>query len=282
MKDNMDRTLGIVCMATLVVCVVCLYIFWSASWPIWLLFALITFGLYTWAGSGLTKIEVGWEGQLLFLGERQEATMIEGLRWVPWPFSLKLADCRQVVIKLDTLKKIITKDNVQVEIDGTIIRKIVDLNKYFGVEESGIKQGLDDIWDETIRTRVADANLADVLKMHAELGKKAHNSMGRRASAQWGIKILRVVIAGIKPDSKVADDLALKERENLQREGQKVEFAHFIDRVKDLVAAGLTREQAIEQTQLALGKATKAIDAKTFALDEASAKIIESVFGRRS
>jgi regulator of protease activity HflC (stomatin/prohibitin superfamily) len=175
---------------------------------------------------------------------------------------------------------------VQVEIDGTLIREIKDLDKFFGVEESGIKQGLDDIWDQIIRTSVREKKLDEVLKMHVKLGEKVFSAMGEKASENWGITILRVVIAGIEPDPRVVEDLALKEREKLQREGQIIELQHFTNRVTELMAspptgAGLSREQAIEQVQMSLGKATKNIDAKTITLDPSTAAIITAILGRR-
>lgn len=283
MKTNADRILGVVCALLVIMCIVAVFKYFSFSLSWFILLGWIV-GMWIWLKTGLIKIEVGWKGQLLSLGERKDYIMNEGWHWIPFPFTVKTTDCRQTVVKLDVLEKIITRDNIQVSIEGSIIREIFDLNKYFGVEESGIKDGLDDIWDETIRTQVADKDLTDVLKMHAELGEEAHTKMGKQATENWGIKILRVVISSVKPDSKVAEDLALRERENLQREGQIVEFKHFGDRVLELMTLppagpGLSREQAIEQVQLALGKATKNIDAKTISIDAATAGLIGSLFG---
>jgi regulator of protease activity HflC (stomatin/prohibitin superfamily) len=284
----MDRILSFVCAVLVAVCVISLYVFWSASWPTWLLLVVWTIGLGFWVHSGLKKIEVGWKGQLLYLGKRMPHELSEGWRWVPFPFGIKTADCRQTILKLGQLE-VITKaeDNVKVKIDGTIIRKIGNLNKYFGVEESGIKQGLDDIWDQTIRTNVREKTLDEVLGMHEELRNQVHDVMAKQASKNWGIKVLRVVIASIEPaDSEVMKDLELKRREELQREGQKVELMHFIERVNELMAsppngAGLSREQAVEQVQLALGKASKTIDAKTITLDKTTAEIVAAILGRR-
>lgn len=287
MEDtNIDRVLGMLCVVLILAGAVIVFVeFPGTRWLPWLLLVAWTIGLYVWAKGGLKKIEVGWRGQLLFLGERYQTFFREGWRWTPFPFGVKVTDCRQTVVKLDPLE-VITLDNVKVKIDGSIIRQVADLDKFFGVEESGIKQGLDDIWDQTIRANVKATDLEEVLQMHAELGQQVHDAIGVRASESWGIDIPRVIIAGIEPDPEVTKDLALLKREELQREGQKVEFKHFADRVLELMAPppvgpGLSREQAIEQVQLALGKATKAIDAKTIALDSATAALVVAILGRK-
>lgn len=282
MKNNTDRVLVVLCEFFVLISTIMVFVNFSFSW-LWILLLFWTIGLGVWSWKGFKKIEVGWKGQLLYLGERQSYTFGEGWRWAPFPFSIKTADCRQTVIKLNSLK-VITKDNIEVEIEGSIFRQISELDKYFGVEESGIKEGLDDIWDETIRMNVRDMNLNEVLKSHDTLGKEMIKAIGARASADWGIEILRIVIAGIKPDLKVMEDLELGKREKLQRNGQVVEITHFEKMVKKLMrpipkGAGLTREQAIEQVQLALGKASKTIDAKTISLDAITAGIVAKVLG---
>jgi len=281
-----DRILGAVCALVVLLSAIATFSEFSWSWS-WTLLVLWTLGLGVWARRGLRKVEVGWRGQLLFLGQRMDATLKEGWRWVPFPFGLKTADCRETIIKLGQLK-VFTLDGVEVKIDVSIVTKIVDLNTYFNVELSGLKQGLDDIWDQVIRTQVVLLPLAQVLAMHATLGQQARTVLDGQAGTRWGIEIVRVVVAAITPDQKMIDDLELRTRKERQREGQRIELQHFTDRVMELMAppptgAGLTREQAVEQVQLSIGSAAaKTIDAKSFTLDPATAALIAAIIGRRS
>ncbi len=292
---NIDRFLGISFALLVLYGTYLLFVNFSFSLE-WFTMLVFTISLGMWTESGHKKVEIGWKAQLLLFGERLNHKMGEGWHWVPFPFSLKSADCRQTVIKLDKIEKVITADNVQVDVDGSLIRQISDLDKYFDVEESGLKQGLDDIWDETIRNKIAHSVLDDVLKMHMDLARGVIEAMGVTASDSWGLTIMRVVIASIKPDSNVAEDLALKEREELQRDGQVIEIAHFDKMVNALVnggtinatkpnevifKGGMSREQAIEQIQLALGKVTKTIDAKTISFDVATIAAINAFLGRK-
>ena len=71
----------------------------------------------------------------------------------------------------------------------------------------------------------------------------------------------------------------------MQRDGQEIELQHFVDQVIKLMAdppigAGLTREQAIEQVQISLGKASKNIDAKSFSVDPATTQMIAKIIER--
>lgn len=242
--------------------------------------------LVLWFWSGWQKLEVGWKGQRLFLGKRIPSSVVdEGWQWAASPLSIKAADCRQVVLKLEPLEAI-TQDNVVVNIDGSIVRKVVDLNQYFGVNPDELKQGLDDIWDEIIRSKVRTKDLQEVLTMQVALGDHAKTHLCGHAAHMWGIDILKVVVASIKPNVEVTKDLENVERENLQRNAQAVELKHFTERVLELMkepkdgGPGLTREQAIEQVQMTMGQLKKEAKAQTIALDPATAALVAAIIAK--
>ena len=280
MKNNggFDRLLGVLSALLVLVSTMMVFTTFSWSWS-WMLLLVWTIGLGFWTRSGLKKIEVGWRGQLLFLGQRMMSYFDEGWHWTPFPFDLKSADCRQGVMKLDHLD-VFTLDNIKVGIDGSLVRRISDLDLYFGVKEEEIKQGLDDRWDQFIRHDIRGILLEDALKANIEVGHRAKDALCQKASL-WGIEVISVLVPTILPDKEVTEDLQLKEREKLQKAGQMVEVEHFANMVKTLMTSGLTREQAIEQVQLALGKASKSIDAKNIALDAATIEAIATFLGRK-
>lgn len=290
----MDRFLGVLCAVTITVCTVVLVSNWSWGLFFW------TLGLSFWAWTGLRKIEIGWRGQLLFIGQRMATTLYEGWRWIPFPFGLKMADCREQIMKLDSLK-IFTTDQVPVKVDGSIVYRVTDLNAYFDVEVSGLKQGLDDVWDEVIRTQITgNATLANpgvdldhVLAMHATLAQQARTVLAGQAGMRWGIRVVRVVVAAITPDDKVTEDLELRKRERLQRVGQLVEVGHHAGIVDWLQNGGtlegvtippglFTKEQAYE---LALFTTGKADPKKVFGVDAGTVTAITAAInaslGRR-
>lgn len=242
---------------------------------------LLAFGVVSWAWSGLKKLPIGSRGLLLFLGKRQSSEVGEGWHWVPWPYGVIGIDCRQAAIGLSDLE-VITKDNVHVRISGSVIREVTNINEYLGVDENTIKQGLDDIWYQIIRNRVVELDLNDVLRMKFELEGQTKNGLNNDADTNWGIKVVRVNIAGIRFDQSVTEDLQLKKRKELQLEGRMVDTQYFSNQVQRLMLSpplgpGLTREQAIEQLQLFLGQQKKL----TFALDPSTAALVAAILEGR-
>ena len=215
--------------------------------------------------------------------------MQEGWHWVPFPFGLKVADCRHQSMQIDPLT-VLTSDNIEVEIRGTLVSFVENLDLYFNVDEATIKHGIDDTWDEIIRTQVVGIPFEEVKGMHVQVSEQAKAALEGQATSLWGIRVVRIPVS-IKASSKaVVADLELEARKKLQRAGQKIEIQHFAERVKELMTPqpdgpGLSREQAIEQVQLSLGKASKTIDSKTdsktIGLDAATAAMVERILGGR-
>jgi len=143
MKDsNTDRTLGLLCALLLLASVV--IVFANFNWSLlWIISLALTVALCLWAKSGLKKIEVGWRGRLLHFGERMNHVMQEGWHWVPFPFDIKVADCRHQSMQIDALT-VLTFDNIEVEIRGTLVSYVENLDLYFDVDEASIKHGIDD------------------------------------------------------------------------------------------------------------------------------------------
>ncbi len=258
---------------------------WSVSWVMFGLSAIWTIGLSIWTIHGWWKwkLDIGWEGQLLLFNQRMNFFFKEGRRFVPSPFGINPIDCREVIMKLDSLE-VITKDGVKVSIEGTITYHVVDLHKRANVKDAEIKQGIDDARDQIIRVEVANTDLDEVLKMHSDLGKKMHKGL-RKSSMRWGIKIIEVMITKVIPDPKIAEDLELETREELQKKGQLVEAQNIASLVVLFTepapkGAGLSLADAKEMAQLITGKANpKNITGYTFPPEILQA-ILELMAGR--
>ena len=245
-----------------------------------LLFLLaLAIGL-SWFWAGWKKIPVGYRGLQLFFGKRRHQEYPEGWRWIPLPFDVKIADCRQIILKLDKLEAI-TRDNLSVTTGSTVVYKIVDLYKFFDIEN--LETGIDQSRTAVLRSKIRGKSQSEVLDLHEELSKDVKDALEHE---DWGVDILEVIIPEISPDMETAKNLALKKHEELQAEGQTVEIQLFIDKVNKLMTppptgAGLSREQAVEQVQLAIGKASKTVDAKTITLDPVTAALIAEALRRK-
>ena len=286
----MDRFLGVLCALVLVVSTIIGFTTWSG----WLL--LWSLGLGIWVLAGLKEIEVGWRGLLTVIGQRQSHEFGEGWHWAPFPSGILPADCREQIMSLENLEAI-TRDDVRVNIGGTVVYRIAEggLFTFFGV--SNLKRGIEDTRAEVIRARVrqlpleAESGVMGVLDSHEELGREFGTALGA-ASVGWGIVILRVIIPEIaSSDPKVSEDLALKKREELQQVGQVVEL-HHTDRMVSAMehggnvtvggrnftfTGGLTKEEAVTQVRLALGQ----MKLQGLTLDASSATALAALLSGR-
>ncbi|MBP6883734.1 MAG: hypothetical protein KBC06_00680 [Candidatus Pacebacteria bacterium] len=238
-----------------------------------------------WHFTGWKTTQVGFRSQALLFGARVNYFMGEGLHYTPWPAGRKEVDCREQVLKLDPVKAFTkgrdgTPDEVgpEVEVQATVTRRVTNLHEYFDVNEKDIKQWLDDTRDEVVRHKVSEKTLSQALTMGSTLAVELHSAL--QGKSHWGIEITGAAIPGIAPtDEKIMKDLALKEGEELQRTGQQIEVKNFTEIMKQLMDAGCSREQAFEQAQLTIKKATKTIDSKSLVVDATTASIFAGILG---
>jgi regulator of protease activity HflC (stomatin/prohibitin superfamily) len=267
-----------------------MYFSWSWSWGLLVLWTIV---LGIWAGTGWKKIDIGWRGQLLFLGGRMTGFFNEGWRWAPFPFGIKPADCRKQTLDLKVLEAT-TIDNVKVFVGGSVVYRVVDLDIYFNAEKQDLENWVDNTRKQVIRTRVRELPQAEVLNMHDDLGKEMETALRNQGSDQWGVEIIQVIMPEIFPDPEVAKDLALLERENLQQKGQRVQARHQADLVKFFsgteklgdegpTGPGLSPELAYEASLIHIDKAEKKkLASNTLGLDVATVKaLVEAVTGRK-
>lgn len=102
-----------------------------------------------------------------------------------------------------------------------------------------------------------------------------------------GVQIERLNIGDIDTLGETGRQAELQAKEEEERAGQTLELKHFSDRVKELMerpprGPGLTREQAIEQVQMALGQLKKEARTQSLALDPATAQMVAAILGRRN
>jgi regulator of protease activity HflC (stomatin/prohibitin superfamily) len=263
----------------------------------WILFFSTAIIAAIWLWSGFYKLNIGWKGLVLFLGRRTHIVKKEGWQFVPWPWSIQAVDCHEKTIELDPLEDVVTNDNIEVKIYGSIVRDITDLYAYLSVDQNTIKDGMDDIWDEQIRSVVGKTDLDKVLRMKGELAENARAGMHKH-TLNWGITIIRVNISEVEPDQGTTEDLERKEREILKREGQKIQaewsgqLEKYFSGTEPLTPGGalgpkLSPDMAHEMTLYTLELAEKKrVESKTFGLDVTTSTAIttalKAIMGGRS
>lgn len=259
---------------------------WSWSW--FFLFSWIIFlSVLTVQGWLRANIPVGSTAQLLFLGTRLGIFLGEGKNWIPWPFGEKVEDTRKKTVVLDPIE-MLTKDGIKVKIpELSMVIQITDLNKYNDVNPTDLKQLYDDVIDSNVRHKIRTNDLEQVLSMTL--------SMDEAGIAQdlsnFGVNIIKVIVPRVVPaDEKTQNDMELKKREQLQREGQRIQVGHQARLIsflkgKNLLdpsqtegpdnprGPGLSDDKAYEASLIHMEKAeNKKIASNTFGLDDATIK----------
>lgn len=123
-------------------------------------------------------------------------------------------------------QQVITKDNVNITVDGIVYAKVVDAKMaIYNVEN--YKKAISNLAMTTLRGEIGGLNLDDTLSSRDRLNAALQMALGDAAN-NWGIKIMRVEIAEISVPDEIEDAMNLQmkaEREKraveLKAEGEK-------------------------------------------------------------
>jgi regulator of protease activity HflC (stomatin/prohibitin superfamily) len=103
----------------------------------------------------------------------------------------------------------ITKDNISVEVDAVVFWQIMDLEKaYYAVEE--VETAIENLVVTTLRSAIGDLALDQTYSSKADVNRKLLQQLDE-ATANWGVKVIRVEVQNIRPPKEVLESLA-KER----------------------------------------------------------------------
>ena len=113
-------------------------------------------------------------------------------------------EMREQVIDIPS-QSVITKDNIQVEIDGLLYLKVMDPKK----ASYGIGNYLDasiNLAQTTMRSEVGKITLGSIFSERDKVNEKIIDEIDK-ASDPWGIKVLRYEIKDISPSRQVVETL---------------------------------------------------------------------------
>ena len=242
-------------------------------------FAVIPFAvvLTIWGLMGFKNLPIGWRGQLLCFGQRQDYFVAEGVHWTPWPFGFQTADCRDQITKLDKTT-VFTADGAEVEIkEISIVWKILDLSLFFNLKPDELARLLDDVVDKDVKAKIKTGGVRDVITM--ELGIEQVEV--REDLAQWGMQISRVIVpeSAEPTDPKLKSAIQLEVAERFEQVGETVEIKHIIARVAEMVLAGYSHEEAVEQVQITTHGTEKKIDVQKIMLEPSSLAMLATLLG---
>lgn len=103
----------------------------------------------------------------------------------------------------------ITKDNISVEVDAVVFWQIMDLEKaYYAVED--VETAIENLVVTTLRSAIGDLELDQTYSSKGDVNRKLLQQLDE-ATANWGVKVIRVEVQNIRPPKEVLESLA-KER----------------------------------------------------------------------
>ncbi len=149
-------------------------------------------------------------------------------------------EMREQVIDIPS-QRCITRDNVEVEVDGLVYLKVMDPEKAsYGI--GNYYKAATDLAQTTMRSEVGKLDLDDTFKERDRINEKIVQEIDK-ASEAWGIKFLRYEIRKIEPSPGMIDTLEKQmEAERQKRAEITLALAHKEARIN--VSEG-ERQEAI-------------------------------------
>lgn len=165
-----------------------------------------------------------------------------------------------------TKQQVITKDNVNISVDGIVFLKVTD-GKMALYNVDSYKRAIANLAMTTLRGEIGAMNLDDTLSSRDRLNSALQVALGDAAN-NWGVKIMRVEISEISVPSGIEEAMNLQmkaEREKraieLKAEAEKaalIRNAEALKQEKVLQAEAIERmADAKKYEQIALATAQK-------------------------
>lgn len=142
-----------------------------------------------------------------------------------------------------TKQQVITKDNVNIAVDGIVYVKIVEAkNAHYNVEN--YKDAISNLAMTTLRGEIGAMNLDDTLSSRDKLNASLQLALAGAAD-NWGVKIMRVEIAEISVPEDIED--AMNMQMKAEREKRAIELkAQAEKEALILKAEALKQEKVLE------------------------------------
>ncbi|MBP5778374.1 MAG: paraslipin [Campylobacter sp.] len=163
-------------------------------------------------------------------------------------------------------QQVITKDNVNIAVDGIVFLKVIDGKMaLYNVED--YRKAISNLAMTTLRSAIGEMSLDQTLSSRDQLNSKLQIALGDAAD-NWGVKIMRVEISEISVPKSIEDAMNLQmkaEREKraieLKAEAEKaalIRNAEALKQEKVLEAEAIERmADAKKYEQIALAEGQK-------------------------
>lgn len=197
-------------------------------------------------------------------------TTEQGLRWVI-PFVDRVYKVNITEIRLDIPKQlVITKDNLNLEIDAVVYFKVKDVLKSIYNVNSYITS-IPSLAQTTLRSIIGELNFTEVNAKRQIINQKIEVELDSQTEA-WGIDILRVELQDVQPSAEVQNAMdkvvtaerekeakitrAIAEKEASKQIAEATVIQAEADKTAEIIRAN-GESQAIEMVNTAVEKTFK-------------------------
>lgn len=135
---------------------------------------------------------------------------------VPLVDSIVMEDTTREQILDIKPQKVITKDNVYLEVDGVVNWKIMSMEKSF-YKIDDIQISLANLVMVELRANIADRTLSETISSRNQMNQSLLQVLNQ-VSSEWGVEILRVDIQSITPPESVQKSMAEQQAAQIRKQ----------------------------------------------------------------
>lgn len=176
----------------------------------------IVLALVGYAFGSAKIINEGNEALVERLGQKHR-TLRPGLNFiVPFVDQIVMEDTTREQILDIKPQKVITKDNVYLEVDGVVTWQIVSMeDSFYQVDDMQI--ALANLVTVELRTHIADRTLSETTSARNQMNQSLLQIVNE-TSKKWGVNIIRVDIQSITPPESVQKSMAEQQAAEIRKQ----------------------------------------------------------------
>lgn len=176
----------------------------------------IVLALVGYAFGSAKIINEGNEALVERLGQKHR-TLRPGLNFiVPFVDQIVMEDTTREQILDIKPQKVITKDNVYLEVDGVVTWQIVSMEDSF-YQVDDMQVALANLVTVELRTHIADRTLSETTSARNQMNQSLLQIVNE-TSKKWGVNIIRVDIQSITPPESVQKSMAEQQAAEIRKQ----------------------------------------------------------------
>jgi regulator of protease activity HflC (stomatin/prohibitin superfamily) len=218
-----------------------------------LLVVLVVFALITIARAA--RIVKQYEKGIILRFGKFHALANSGLTFImPFTDSIVRVDMREQVISVPP-QKLITKDNVTVEVDAVVYYKVVDpVKSQFEVQDFGY--ACTTLAQTNLRNLIGDRTLDETLVARDMINSNLRHVLDE-ATNNWGVKATRVEVQKIEPPRDITDAMSRQMKAEREKRAAVLE-AEGIKQSQILQSEGKKQSEILKAEGDAQARITRA------------------------